>query len=93
VSIQVKLGEVIQHEGTPWRVVRIVTHDYSLFEEEGIAGNRPSQPPYTLEESYIMLKDVDGKVDFIVLSSNKKPYEGEPSPIKALKPIVWRKES
>ena len=78
------LGDEIQRNGQPWRVVRIVSKDLSLFEDEtGI---------HVIEETYAMLKSGEGRVEFEVLASQKVTYTGPSSTIKALNPLSWRQQ-
>lgn len=77
------LGGEVEHNGRKQRVVRIVGKDLTLFENETEA--------CVVEETYVMLKDEAGNVSFMVLSSEKSPYNGTRSTIKGLDPLAWRK--
>ena len=80
--MEYQLGSEIQHKDKTWRIIRVVTGDHSLFEDEsGI---------HSILESYIQLKDADGTIDFITFNSEKLIYNGPTSSIKALEPIPWR---
>jgi len=46
---------------------------------------------FIILESYVQLKDELGQIDFIVMNSEKLPYTGPTSTIKALEPLQWRK--
>lgn len=80
---QLQLGDEIEHKGGMWRVVRIIISDHSLFEDH--AGT------YVISESYIQVKSPDGEIDFVTMSTEKLEYTGEPSTIKAIDPLLWRK--
>jgi hypothetical protein len=82
VSEQVKLGDTIQYEGQPHRVIRIVMNDHSLFEDGAKC--------YIITESYLMLKALDGSITFIVLSTSRQEFTGT-SDIRAMQPLSWRK--
>jgi hypothetical protein len=77
------LGSEIQYQDKAWRVVRILSNDQTLFEDLSGAA-------YTILESFIMIKDAEGNLDFIVMNSEKLPYTGPSSTIKALAVIPWR---
>lgn len=77
-----QIGSEIQHKDKLWRVIRVVSTDQSLFEDEGGI--------YIILESYIQIKDPDGIIDFITFNSEKLAYTGPSSTIKALEPIPWR---
>jgi len=77
-----QLGSEVQYKDKTWRVVRVASGDQSLFEDE--SGS------YIIFESYVQIKDTEGAIDFIVLNSEKLPYNGPISTIKALEPIPWR---
>lgn len=83
MSTQVQLGDTVKVKDKMARVVRILHSDHSLFEDD--------TGTFIIHESYAQLKFEDGAVDFLVYSSEKLPYAGPPSPIKALNPIVWRR--
>jgi hypothetical protein len=73
------IGHTIKHKEEDYRVVRIISHSVSLFEDkEGV---------YLQTESYVELKSPIGLVDFVVLTCERELYNGPPSPIKALDPI------
>lgn len=78
-----QLGSTITYLDREWRIVRIVTTDRSLFED--------ASGVFVLQETYLMIKDAVGTIDFVLLDGEKLPYTGEPSPIKGLDPMVWRK--
>lgn len=85
MSTQVALGAVVTHNGSPWRVVRIIHESLTLFEpEDGDA--------YIIRESYLELKSGNGGIDFISLFREKIPYQGNPSQIRGLEPILWQEE-
>jgi hypothetical protein len=73
------LGDTLSVENKLCRVVRIIQQSYTLFESE-------DHTPYILQESYVQLKTIDGKIKFIVLEEFKQDYTGATSPIKALEP-------
>lgn len=77
-----QIGSELQQGDKTWRVIRIISNDQSLFEDESGA--------YIILESYLQLKDPDGVIDHIILNSEKLPYTGPSSKIKALAPIPWR---
>ncbi len=84
--MQAKLGDVIQYDGRPFRIVRVIDKSISLFEQpDGICT--------VVEESYVELKGSDNSIEFLVINKQTRPYEGEPQPIKALDPIIYVKES
>lgn len=60
----------------------MITGDHTLFEDDKEA--------FIIHESYMQLKGPNGEIDFIVHQSEKLPYSGDPSPIKALSPLPWR---
>jgi hypothetical protein len=76
------IGHEVQYLDKTWRVVRILSNDQTLFEDDSGA--------HVILESYVMIKSADGLIDFIVLSSEKLPYSGPASSIKALAVIPWR---
>lgn len=78
-----QLGSEIQHKDKTWRVIRILSNDQTLFEDD--AGNL-----YVILETFVQIKDASGVIDFIVMNSEKLPYTGPPSSIKALSVIPWR---
>ena len=78
------LGGEVEHNGKQWRVVRLVSRDLTLIEDE--TGS------HLIEETYVMLKSAEGTVDFVVLSSEKRLYDGPSSTIKALNPLSWRQQ-
>jgi hypothetical protein len=80
-----QLGSEVQYKDKTWRVIRIVTTDQSLFED--------SDTCYVILESFVMIKDADGFIDFIVLNSEKLPYSGPVSSIKGLSIIPWRQHA
>ena len=77
-----QIGSTLQQKDKTWRIVRVVTHDTTLFEDE--------QGAYLITESYLQLKAEDGSIDHIVLESDKLKYDGAPCRIKGLDPISWR---
>jgi hypothetical protein len=78
------LGGNVRRDNEIWRVVRIIEKSQTLFEpEDGTA-------PYIQTESYVELKAGDGSIDFVILSQEKRAYEGEHSIIKGLEPVDWR---
>lgn len=81
--MEYQLGSELQYKDKTWRVIRVLSNDQSLFEDE--------HETYIILESYIQLKDADGTINFIVMNSEKLPYTGPTSNIKALDPIQWRK--
>ncbi len=84
MSLTVNLGEEMGRDGLVMRCVRI-THQTSLFEDtKGVCE--------IVEEQLLEFKGPGGELDFEVLSSSRKPYEGPPSAIKAPEPITWRRE-
>lgn len=78
-----QLGSEIVHKDKTWRIIRVLANDQSLFEDESGL--------FIILESYVQLKDADGVIDFIVMNSEKLPYTGPTSSIKALEPLQWRK--
>jgi hypothetical protein len=84
MSTSLQLGSEIERDGQTWRVVRLVIQEHSLFEDENGV--------YIVTETHAQLKGAEGQVDFMVLSSEKFPYEGPASTIKALAPIPWRRQ-
>ena len=78
-----QIGHEIWYKEKQWRVVRILSNDQSLFEDD--SGNI-----HIILESFIMIKDALGAIDFIVMNSEKLPYTGPSSSIKALSAIPWR---
>jgi hypothetical protein len=81
--VEYQLGSELQYKDKTWRVIRVLSNDQSLFEDESGV--------YVILESYIQLKDAEGTIDFIVMNSEKLPYTGPASNIKALEPLQWRK--
>ena len=79
---QYQIGSTIIRNLVPWRIVRVVTRDTTLFEDEN--------GQYTITESYLQLKSIHGEIDHLVLESDKAAYIGDDSQIKGLDPIVWR---
>jgi len=84
VALSAELGNEIERMGVRWRVVRISKQD-SLFEDS--EGNLEVVSEHLLE-----LKNKEGQIDFEVLSSERTPYTGITSTIKAPEPIVWRRD-
>jgi len=80
VSEQLTLGNTITHKGRQYRVVRVIDHSQTLFEEE-------DGKTFVEDTSYLELKGEDGDVDFIFLVQAVKPYEGPSSVIKGLAPF------
>ena len=83
--LQAELGmEVTKHEKI-WRIIRI-TRQHSLVEpaEGGVAE--------IITEHLLELKGADGSIDFEVLSSERTPYTGPASTIKAPEPLNWRRD-
>jgi hypothetical protein len=78
-----QLGSEIRYKDKTWRVIRILSNDQTLFEDD--SGNL-----YIILETFVQIKDTIGVIDFIVMSSEKLPYSGPPSSIKALSVIPWR---
>jgi hypothetical protein len=78
------IGSIVPHKNEAWRVVRIITKSETLFEPED-----GREPAYVAVESYVELKGADGMIDFVVLSQEKKKYEGGASIIKGLEPVLW----
>jgi hypothetical protein len=78
-----QIGSEVQHKDQRWRITRTIFQDVTLFEDETEA--------YLITESYVQLKNPLGEIDHIVMSSEKSPYNGPPSDIKALTPLAWRK--
>lgn len=75
-----QLGSELQYKDKTWRVVRVISQDWSLFEDEsGI---------YIIAESYVQIKSTDGEIDHVVLASDRMEYGGVHSNIKALKPLA-----
>ena len=62
-----------------FRVVRIVGKSVSLFQDK--------EHSYLQTESYVELKADDGTIAFAILNSERTPYTGPESKIKALDPI------
>lgn len=79
-----QIGSEVVHKEKTWRIIRVLANDQSLFEDESGL--------FIILESYIQLKDADGIIDFIVMNSEKLPYTGPTSSIKALDPIQWRRQ-
>lgn len=78
-----QIGSEIQYKDRSWRIIRVLSNDQSLFEDESGL--------FIILESYVQLKDELGQIDFIVMNSEKLPYTGPTSTIKALEPLQWRK--
>ena len=77
-----QIGSTLDRPDGTWRIVRVITHDVTLFED--------ATGVYTITESYLQLKSTDGRVDHFVLESEKVPYTGPASLIKGLNPLSWR---
>jgi hypothetical protein len=94
MSTQVNIGDTIAHKNAAWRVVRIV-QSASLHEGMPDPSSNVAHvnPPYVITETYFELRDVNGEVDFFVVASDKKDYEGEASNITPLPNLPWRKEN
>lgn len=83
MPLTVELGQELTRNGAQFRVVRITQQD-SLFESEDLVE--------VISEHLLELKSQEGKISFEVLSSERKPYQGPQSSIKAPDPIQWRKD-
>lgn len=79
--MKVELGDTIPLKGQNWRVVRIIDHSLTLIEFEG--------KNFVVDEVYIELKGNDGSIDFIQVDKEQRPYEGQPSVIRALEPVNY----
>jgi len=79
-----QLGSEIVHKEKTWRIIRVLSNDQSLFEDESGL--------FIILESYVQLKDELGQIEFIVMNSEKLPYSGPTSTIKALEPLQWRRQ-
>jgi len=77
------LGSEVPHAGEQWRVIRLVAEDLSLFED--------ADSSFIIKDSFAMIKSPEGKIDFIVFSTERIVYEGPKSGIKALDSLPWRK--
>lgn len=80
------LGQEFEHEGHLVKVIRIVHHE-ALMEDK-------NKQMSVITEDYLELKLENGTIDFLVLTSERKPFaptEGQ-AVIKAPEPIVWRKD-
>ena len=82
--LSAELGQELERLGSRWRVVRIVKQDCLFEDEEGKLE--------VVTEHMLELKNQEGHIDFEVLTSERTPYSGVTSTIKAPEPIVWRKE-
>jgi len=80
--LNAKLGDVIEHNAQPFRIVRIIMNSTTLYEPE--VGET-----YVVEESYLELKGADGAVEFISLREEEKPFTGPSSLIRALEPPMF----
>lgn len=83
VVSQLTLGANVTHQGDIWRVVRVVSDDLSLFES--------SEGAFVIKDSYAMIKSPSGQLDFLVFATERTPYLGPTSGIKALESLPWRK--
>jgi len=81
MAVTYELGDVIKRGNERWLVVRIVKSS-TLFEDD--RGNLT-----VAVEHYLELRSTRGKVDFIVLSVERNPFEGQASGIKAINPITY----
>lgn len=84
MSETITLGEVIKHQGRPFRIVRVVKSISLLETEGGICS--------VLDEAYLELKGTNGEIEFLELTSEEKPYNGESCPIRALSPL-WKEKN
>ena len=75
------LGECITHKDHTWRIVRIVDQSKTLFEYA-------NSKPYIIIESYAELKAINGDITHISWKTEKFPYLGPYSNIRALEPIA-----
>lgn len=82
-QLEYKLGLEIQLEKEKYRIVRIIERSHSLHAE--------GDKEMVIDESYIELKGQSGEIEFVTLSSDKKPYEGPKSTIAAPTAIPWNK--
>lgn len=84
MSEQLKLGDYVTRDERPFRIIRLVLNDHCLFESE--------KESYMTTESYMMVKDAEGKVEFIILSSERTEMDpAKQDGIKALNPIQWKR--
>ena len=81
--MQAQLGDNLMVQGKPFRIVRIITGSSTLYERLG-------QPPFVVEETYLQLKGPNNEVEFLMINSTIRAYEGESSPIKGLEPLGER---
>ena len=80
LKIAAELGATLEYAGRPMRIVRIINHSLSLFQnDEGEAT--------TVDESYLELRDAEGKIEFHILHCDVQTYLGQLSDIKAPDPL------
>lgn len=83
MTLSVNLGDEYIIDAVTYRVVRIVNQD-ALFESEDSGCE-------VVSEHLLELKGSEGQIEFVVLSSERKMYNGAESKIKAPEPINWKR--
>lgn len=84
MSLTAELGSEVTKGDSVWRIIRITRQHCLMETEEG--------PAEVVEEHLLELKNELGEISFEVLSSERTPYIGPASSIKAPDPLNWRKE-
>lgn len=79
-----ELGQTLLRGDHAWRVVRLVRQSAIFENQEGVTE--------VVTEELLELKSETGQIDFEVLASDRQPYTGQPSPIKAPEPLNWRRD-
>ena len=86
MSDEYRLGQEITRENVTWMVIRIVSNDQALvYDQDGTQ--------FISEETYVMLKSEEGKIDFIILDHKEIPYTPSPDQKVKSSPSLWRKHA